>query len=124
MLKLNRAGRYGRANEVEASRNDRRADGTEALRDGHAQDYCRPSCRDIAPRREIQETVHAQSSKAWTKTEAEIRFPRPCRRRLEWRRRVLALTSQRFVGKTLPDYLRNCQLEASTVIKVFPVVVA
>jgi hypothetical protein len=116
--------RYSGSYEVEAGRNDRRAEGRRALQDRHEKDYLGPSLRDCAARRRVQKAVHAQSSKARPKTEAEIRFPRPCRRRLEWRREVLALASQSLGGEALAHDLRNRQFEAVTVVHLFPIVVA
>jgi hypothetical protein len=122
MLNLAPHWRHRNRHEVETTGNGRRTDSFSTLQDRYAENTWGSPCRDCAPRGRIQETVHAQSSKTWPKTEAEIRlFPRPCRRRLELGREVV-FADQSLVGQTLPDYLRDRQLETTTIIKVFPVV--
>src|ERR1700687_175141 len=106
MLNLLQVVRYAGSHEVKADGNGRRADGPGALQDCYAEDYFGSAFRDCATRGRIQETVHAQSSKARPKTEAEIRFPRPCRQCLERRRRIPCLASQSLVSKPLADNLR------------------
>jgi hypothetical protein len=112
----------GTIHEVKATRNDRRAEGSSALQCRDENDSFRPSFRDAATRRRIQKASRSQSSKARPKTEAEIRFPRPCRRRLE-RGRGVILAGQRLVGKSFADNLRYRQREPATIIQVLPVVV-
>jgi len=124
MLNLPPSWLYGDFYEVAASRLDRRTESPRTLQDRHAEDYCSTSFRNCAPRARIQKTGCAQSSKTRPKTEAEIRFPRFCRRRLEWRRGIFTLASQSLVGKPLAHDLRNRQFEAATIVHLFPVVVA
>jgi hypothetical protein len=116
--------RYGDLYEVEVSGDDRRAGGRKAFQERHEDNCLGSPFRDSAARRRIQTTIEPQSSKARSKTEAETRFPRPCRRRLEWRRRALALAGQSLVGKALTYDLGYRQLEATTVVHSFPIVVA
>jgi len=116
--------RHGVCYEIEASRNDRRAESSGAFQSRHEDDSFGPSRGAFSSQRRIQKTVGAQSSKTWPKTEAEIRFHRPCRRRLEWRREVFALASQSLGGEALAHDLRNRQFEAVTVVHLFPIVVA
>jgi hypothetical protein len=111
------------AHEVEADGNDRRAECSRALQNRHEGNPFGASFRNCAARTGIQETVHAQSSKARPKTEAEILFPRLCRRCLEWRRGVFALASQCFVGKALTHDLRYRHPEAVVVVHILTVVV-
>jgi hypothetical protein len=95
-----------------------------SLRVRDEDDSCGSSFRNGSTRGRISTRSCIETSQTWAQEEDHaFRFPRPCRRRLELGRKAI-LSSQGFVSQSFADNLRDCQLEATTVVHSLSVIVA